>query len=320
MRTDLGGWMPVTVDESTGRCRWRYVGSTSFDDPFFEDTIGRCLELGPNSSGPRTSSLDEMAEVATGLDALDPSAFVFHVSRCGSTLVSQLLGLGDGVVALSEVRFFDQLLRARHRPALADVVDVGVHLPAAIRIHGARRTGAERHVVVKLDSWHLAFHAELRRLYPTTPFVLLYRDPAAVVRSHHRRPGMHAVPGVIEPEVFGWTTESATPESRAEHLPRVLDFYYSSMLEAVRTDPGSLAVAYQPDMMSVVEAIADATGVELTAAHRQQMRARMAFHSKRPDEAFGGDGASTPGDDAVGLCQASHDALDRWRREHEASV
>ncbi|MEO6742065.1 MAG: sulfotransferase family protein, partial [Chthoniobacteraceae bacterium] len=111
MRSDLRGWLPHRLRQGTGvlDCRWLYFGNAAFTDPFFEETTSRCLSLPENSFGPpRITRLDEFPEIASDLDALEPSAFVFHVSRCGSTLVSQLLGLDESCVTLSEVPFFDQ--------------------------------------------------------------------------------------------------------------------------------------------------------------------------------------------------------------------
>ena len=168
------GWLPYRLKGGSEGvdCRWLFVGSTPFTEPFFEGTIASVLSLPENSFGtPRVTPLSTLPLAAAELDTLEPAAFVFHVSRCGSTLVSQLLGLEASCVALSEVPFFDQLLRSRFHPGLQGVAPA-LHLPAAIRLHGQRRNGTERSLVVKLDSWHTGLHAELRALYPQTPFIL----------------------------------------------------------------------------------------------------------------------------------------------------
>lgn len=315
MRCDLQGWLPYRLHERTQDIGWRYVGDTQFTDPFFDETLGRCLSLPENSFGPpRTTSLAKLEEVARSADAIEPSAFLFHVSRCGSTLVSQLLGLDDTCITLSEVPLFDELLRARFRPALAGIVDVTRHLPAAIRLHGQRRLGTERCLFIKLDSWHIAFHAELRALYPRTPFILLYREPSAIMRSHQRQPGMHAIPGLIENAVFGFPPGDTTSESFTSHLPRVLASYYETFLTVAQADSRTLLVEYQADMLPVVEAIVHFAGIDLTTAHRQKMHARAAFHGKAPATFFRGD--PTPKSDAFPMhsCLARYEALQQWSK------
>ncbi len=315
MHPDLAGWLPHRLEPGGGRidCRWRFIGSTRFTAPFFEETIQQCLSLPENSFGPANiTGLNAISAYASEISALKPAAFIFHVSRCGSTLISQLLAEDPGIVSLSEVALFDQILRARFQPAFADKVDASVLLPAAIRIHGQRRSGSERALFVKFDSWHVGFYGELRALYPTTPFILLYRHPDAVLRSHKRKPGMHAVPGLIEPALFGWRAEGIVELSAANYLARVLEYYYDRFLQIAQTDAGSLLVSYEIGMLEVVESVARFTSTPLSADHRERMKLRAGFDAKNPDEFF----APTP-DHAVGeapaQCLASYEALERYR-------
>jgi hypothetical protein len=313
---ELAGWLPHQLERDGDRtvCRWRYVGATPFTAPFFEDTIQQCLVLPENSFGPpMVTGLDVLVSLAAEVPALDPSAFIFHVSRCGSTLVSQLLSEDPAFVSLSEVAFFDQLLRARFQAKLADAVEVAKLLPAALRIHGKRRTGFERFLFVKLDSWHVGFHAELRALYPETPFILLYRHPAAVIRSHATKPGMHAVRGLIEPALFGWSAEEIADLQPTAYLSRVLEFYYESFLRIARTDPRSLLVHYEAGIIEAVESIAQFAGTPLQAGHRERMQARAGFHGKNPDEIFREAPISGPSIACPPACLARYEALERFR-------
>lgn len=314
MRSEFRGWLPARLREASQDCLWRYAGNIPFTAPFFEETLSRCMSLPENSSGPpRISSLDTLLELANECDALEPSAFVFHVSRCGSTLATQLLGLDEQCVTLSEVPFFDQLLRSRYRPRLAEIVDVPKHLPAAIRLHGGRRIGVERSLIVKLDSWHAAFSGELRSMYPQTPFILLYREPQAVLLSHRRKPGMHAAPGVIENELFGFDAGAAPSAGLAGHLPRVLAFFYRSFLDTARRDSRTMLAHYQPDMIPVVESIAAFAGINLTSGHLEKMRRRAAFHGKHPEVPFCGEPDDPLIEDHLDVCREAYEALDQWR-------
>ena len=81
------------------------------------------------------------------------------------------------------------------------------YLAASIKYYGQKRTSKEKHLFVKTDSWHLHFYDQLRNLFPSVPFILLYRNPMEVVLSQKRQRGMQSVPGIIEPEVFGFSRQ-----------------------------------------------------------------------------------------------------------------
>src|SRR6202000_668743 len=79
---------------------------------------------------------------------------------------------------------------------------------AALRFYGqdrnitGRESDSKTHLIIKADSWHRFFYDQLRRLYPDVPFVMIYRKPNEVFRSHRKQPGLHSVPGLIEPQLF----------------------------------------------------------------------------------------------------------------------
>ncbi|HTL97219.1 MAG TPA: hypothetical protein VL181_00310 [Holophagaceae bacterium] len=310
MPHEMKGWVPSGLRQEGDRvlCRWTCVADTPFTAPFFEETLQRCMSLPENSARHRVATdLDLLPHLAAGVPALEPAAFIFHVSRCGSTLVTQLLGEDPAFLTLSEVPFFDQLLRARFQPGPARSIPVDRLLPPALRLHGQARHGSERHLIVKTDCWHLGFHAELRALYPETPFILLYREPEAVIRSQRRRAGMHAIRGLIEPGVLGLDEAELAELPPDAYLPKVLDTCYRIMLRIARTDARSLLVPYEPDMTRAVETVARFAGIGLTAAHRERMRIRAGCHAKQPGLAF-----VEPEPAAIevpGACRASHEAL-----------
>ena len=111
---ELKNWVPWKLSNTL--CEWLYTGNKKFTEPFFDDTISVCRNLDENRKPYKVvSDLQIMAEWAGDINALVPSAIIFHVSRCGSTLLSQLLGLDETHIVLSEVPFFDELLRLPYK-------------------------------------------------------------------------------------------------------------------------------------------------------------------------------------------------------------
>jgi hypothetical protein len=107
---DLARWTPIRLDFSgpAPTVDWADLSAERIVEPFFDQTVARWV------SGPRARPV-----VRTGLEALvaldtqpslEPAGIIFHLSRCGSTLVSRLLGTLPGVVVLAEPSPLNALL------------------------------------------------------------------------------------------------------------------------------------------------------------------------------------------------------------------
>jgi hypothetical protein len=276
-------------DENECFCRWLDVQDKPFDETFFADTINLCRGFEVNSKRTRcTSSLHMLSEWEVGITSLEPTAIIFHVSRCGSTLLSQLLSLDPQHIVLSEVPFFDELLRLHYKIPASDIAQNDKWLQSAVHFYGQKRSGEEQHLFIKADCWHIFFYERLRKLYPNTPFILLYRSPGEVLRSQQKRRGMQSVPGLVEPAIMGL-------EMGEEHPALTdLDLYFSLVLEKIleafyhvaHKDQNCLLVDYKEGMIPVLHKIAMHTGIELRAGIIEQMQERTRYHGKYPDQVF----------------------------------
>jgi hypothetical protein len=287
--TALQNWIPyrLSVQQSMPYCHWLYTGDKLYNDPFFDDTIARCKSLPQNSQAFRSgSTVDILPQWAAQVEAAPPAAFIFHVSRCGSTLFAQLLGLQEQHIVLAEVPFIDQLLRLPYQHKEVDTDLLQQAIPAVFRLYGHKRRGIETHLFVKTDSWHLCFYRQLRQLYPTIPFMLLYRSPDEVIQSHRRQRGMQAVQGVIEPAIFGFNQEDIQHYSLDEYMAKVLEHYFILMQEIAATDANIMLVNYEEPVMNVMQRIAALTGITISEVEARQMEQRSHYHAKHPGQVF----------------------------------
>jgi hypothetical protein len=265
--------------------RWLFVGEQTFTDPFFDDTISICRKFTENQQPYKSISNTHMLTEWTNImDSVEPTAFIFHVSRCGSTLVSQALGMDSENISLSEVPVFDELLRVQFQhPNAASIDDT---LTAAIKWYGNKRNGNETRLFIKTDSWHLLFYQQLRALYPNTPFVILYRQPAEVLFSQQRQKGMHAVSGLIEPAIFGFDETMFENIHPDDYMSIVLEKYYQAIINIIGIDSNVLLVNYQEGITTILEKIAAFVGMELTNAKKEMFAQRSNFHAKNGTQVF----------------------------------
>jgi hypothetical protein len=289
--TALQEWIPYKLFylNNEPACEWLYLNKVPFTEPFFADTISVCWS---HEVGYRRrkviSSLDMLPRWSSAMDYVKPSAFIFHVSRCGSTLLSQFLSMDQKHIVLSEVPFLDELLRIPFDDKYDQMSLSREWFQTALPFYAQKRNGAEQHLFIKTDCWHIFFYERLRKLYPDTPFILLYRSPDEVLRSQQKQRGMQAVPGLIQPRLMELKLEENDPALTD------LDLYFSKVLgkmlgafvRVYKNDHRSLLVNYSEGMINVTKKLMEFSGIPLPDELLHQMEDRAGFHGKRRKQVF----------------------------------
>jgi hypothetical protein len=291
---ELANWIPYKLSGTF--CNWLFLGNKKFTEPFFNDTISACKKLNENRSPYQViSDLEIMIEWSEKIDALNPSALIFHVSRCGSTLLTQLLCLDEANIALSEVPFLDELLRLRYTDSISTKIKNG-YLSAAIKYYGRKRIDNEKFFFIKTDSWHLHFYTQLRNLFPEVPFILLFRNPFEVILSQQKQRGRHSVPGLIEPAVFGFSGKLITEINLDVYMTNVLEGYFKKMIEIVKADNKVLLFNYNEGMHNILKKVGRYFRLRFTNEKEKLLQERIRFHAKHPQQIFKEDhkAADTP--------------------------
>lgn len=304
----LAGWYPVLVTRGDGppAVWWRDLGGEPFTDPFFHDTLGRLT-----GDRRRVCRTPLAALAAAGLPHTEPTGFVFHTSRCGSTLLAQCLATLPGAVVLSEPPAVDSFLRHA-----ADAPGEGFDAPtfaALVRALGRRRSAADRHVFVKFDAWHVRALPFVRAAFPRVPCLFLYRRPAEVLASHRRQRGRHMVPGLVPESLLGPTAGAASPGDLDGYGARVLANIYGAAAGYAAAGELSL-LDYAQFPAAIWDDVPRVFDLGCSPEEVAGMRARAGFHAKRPDEAFAGDRPAAGTDALRELVDPHYAALDRLRR------
>jgi hypothetical protein len=265
---------------------WCWLGAERFTDPFFEQTIERCLRLPFNQLFRHQTPVSDLLTLQRKQPGLAPSGFIFHMSRCGSTLVAQMLAALPQHIVISEAGPIDAVLRARERcPALDEALWVS-WLRAMVSALGRPR-GGEKHFFIKFDSWHSLFLPLIRRAFPTVPWVFLYRDPVEVLVSHRRQRGAQTVPGMLHPSLFGLNASALSHVSPDEYTALVLARICAAALHAY--DQRGCLINYR-HLPGAVEWLAQHFGLAYEPGEWEQMRRITAFDAKTPTLPFRGDG------------------------------
>jgi hypothetical protein len=267
--TSLRNWFPVTLQ---GReIIWRHVPSR-FTASFFADTL---QQQDPAQRYICRTEFDWLARLEP---ALTPSAFIFHASRCGSTLLTQLLATLSRCIVMSEPPIVDAFLRRHQTEPEAG----GAGLRQLILALGQQRSPEETHFFIKLDSWHIQFLPILRAAFPDTPCWFLYREPEAILASHQRQRGPQMVPGMIA------SLEAETLESGD------LDGYCAKVLagffEAAFANVEHLQLINYRQLPDILwQDLLPRQGLDCTPVQLERMRQRAGFNAKSQGIRFSAD-------------------------------
>ncbi len=244
MHETQGDWLPARAAlHPTGLYfSLREIEPAELQDAFMQQTLAR------------VSARERFVQIARedlgkGTDGCAPAGLIFHVARCGSTLVSQLLKQ-LGLVVYAEPLPVNEILVPPHGWSRVELVGALRSLGAAFARH------AQKPYVLKFTSWNTLFCDIVTEAFPQSPWVLSYRDPVEVgVSLLNRPPGWLWDESTKPSSVFsGFIDPENASTSREEYVARL---YGAFCRAASRLDTGrSRLVPYASLPGAVWESVA----------------------------------------------------------------
>ncbi|HEY0380808.1 MAG TPA: hypothetical protein VGC72_01175 [Candidatus Elarobacter sp.] len=223
-QANLADWTPVRAGlQSGGHIVWARLDEP-FTEPFFEQTADRAMRRPFNQIFARRTSLAALDDAATRAPAIPPSGFIFHMSRCGSTLIAQMLAGLPSAVVLSEPQPLDALIRLRRGAPNLPEETLLRWFRGMVSALGRPRRGEQR-LFVKFHAWHVLELPFIARAFPGVPWLFVFREPRAVLRSQARNAGPELLAGMIDPAYLGIQdpAELASPDYGARVVASFCD-------------------------------------------------------------------------------------------------
>jgi hypothetical protein len=181
----LKGFLPVDAVVVDGRpgLQWMEMTGVSLTEPFFQQTVDRAKADGNRRE--LFTEFDALLQLEKELDSVQPTGFIFHSSRCGSTLVANACRAINNSIVLSEANAIDKLV-ARFITDAGDVKTslYSVFLRGVVNALAQRRNGSEEHLFIKFACCSFAQIEPIRRIWPAVPWLFLYRDPVETIVSN----------------------------------------------------------------------------------------------------------------------------------------
>ncbi len=275
---------------------WRDLGSLDLDQPFYRGTVETAQRLSGDpqvpfrAAPPLRTGLDALAEAAAADPGLPLAGLIFHMTHCGSTLISHALGSLPQILALGEPE------------AVADLATLAGTLPAGqgaaalrdlVGVLGRARRASQRQVLIKAWSPVACQIPLFREAFPATPWVFVCRDPVEVlVALLESGGGLLALQSdaARAASLLGLDGDRlgamAAPEFAARALARICDAVVAA------ADGACLVVDYDSLPQAIWQRIAPHFGIELDAGMREHLAQAAGRDAKRPGRAFRPDGAA----------------------------
>ena len=278
------GWLPIQIDLAAHTIKWLDFGARRLAEPFFQESIRQLIKENPTARIFSTGlqALDDLSE------EISPSGFIFHVSRCGSTLLSNGLRAIRGSVVISEAQAIgDAVASLSEADPYANgngsllTENQGRLLRGIVRAYGQRRMSSEKTLVIKFSSWNLLHIAAIRRIWPQVPCVIITRDPVEVaVSCLENRPGWmrwKSQPRVVE-TIFGWDAEDTASMRDTTFCARVIGEFLKSASCAIHE--GCQVIDYRSLDSSAIVSVARRFGMEVRNEDIENIEKSLSVYSK----------------------------------------
>ena len=280
-------WLPTqsVVTGGAPDIDWLWVGDRPFLRPFFEDNVRSASSLPFNRVFRIRTTLETVIAGADNETTLPLKGLIFHMSRCGSTLLAQMFAAVPENCVSSEPEPLDGVTQwvqvAGIEPRLADKA-----IRAIVAALGRDRGTGATNQLIKLAPWQTFALPQMRSAFPDVNWVYLYREPIEVMVSVMHRPGLHTVAGLLPDPVTGNAGAGST--SAEEFAVRVLAAMGETVIEHWELG-GELLVAYPDITKAATGPIMRHFGIDAIGEDAALMRSAATHDAKNPEQKFASD-------------------------------
>lgn len=289
---EWSGWIPFGLTARTGQAvvEWGYMGRERYTDPFFETTVQYLLRRPYNQVFRRQTGFDHLLARAETHPGLPLHGLVFHMGRCGSTLVAQALAALPDSVVLSEPESLNTLLKwLAALPAGQEDLSASA-LRALLAALGQPRRAGDGRLFLKAACWNITQAERILAAFPGTPWLFLYRDPVEALVSQRRALDPSLMAGALSQAGFPFSEEDqADPLAYAA---RVMGGVLDAAGQAMARHPGGMLLHYRELPAALETRLASHFQLDLSPADQAAFRACASRDAKYPQQAFQDDRAA----------------------------
>lgn len=187
----IPGMVPVAIDPESecagnGKVLWADIGDQPFREWQFMYTI-EAMAKEDRIGETFTTDFAILQDDRVLADPIEPSGFMFHISRCGSTLSAKALARSPQHVVITQGGplqrgFWAVITRDWKQEAEPSAENLKAFRNLVLAMTRRRRP-EQALAFVKLISWNTLYMDFILRAFPGVPAIFLYREPVEVIAS-----------------------------------------------------------------------------------------------------------------------------------------
>lgn len=211
--------------------------------------------------------------------------FIFHLSRCGSTLISQLLNQIPSNLVLSEPLPFHELtIHNLFYPSEPQVFEKRIHTLMNSYTQPFQESHKKR-LIIKFTAQDLFTIEQVLNSYPTVPWVFVYRSPLEIMAS------LSVPPIKNQYTYYYYKNKAFTSQLLQESPEQVAQYSYEEIIskllafwteKAIKHLPNrGLAINYSDLPQAAFDQLLTHFNIQPTAQELAAMQERANFQSKK---------------------------------------
>jgi hypothetical protein len=261
---------------------WRQFPSRALSEPTFRRSLTLDRAIRPNTVEHETR-LEPLLEIAADRRGRSPGGFIFHISRCGSTLMASALRASGLFTIVAEADPINKMLLTStkwsgdiHKALIKGTIQAFVEPLSTPTVP----------LIIKFSSWNVFSLNLIRDIWPSVPWIFIFRDPAAVIDSNLHDPSgwMRAqiCPGLCQ----GYGVPIPHPQtlSREDYAGKVVGSMFARASDHLQT--AREVIEYPRLGIHQVREVARAFGGEWTRSDEAAVARVFEFDAKNPLETW----------------------------------
>ena len=274
-----GVWLPYRYQPKRQLINWLIpIGHAT--EPFQDEYISRCRQHLINQIIQPCTSLEFVLQKTENSIDIEPTGFIFHLSRCGSTLISGCLSELVSTCVFSESPLLTELLLDNN----LSLAQQKLLIRAFNNLQAAAFPNRPK-LIIKWNAWDIFRWEMIHELYPNVPAILLVRDPVEILASHQRSAGRHMAGDISLADIHPVFARTNVEETLLARRSRVLGALLNEM-KSVKPSSAILRLDYKNLDVMTIGKICQHFGLQ---ADPEKFTQRLKFHSKTPQVTFSND-------------------------------